>query len=220
MGGDTKPKSQSADYDIGYKKPPKSTQFQKGTSGNPCGRPRGSKNKIPPVHEGKLESILLEEFYRSVDIRDAGSTLTVPMVQAVARSISVNALKGGYRAQKLFMDTLQATEAKRSALHQAYFEAAVDYKRRAEQEIAYRKAKGDDISDILPHPDNVDVNPRTGDVTIKGPIDKDEQALVDQLKAYRQDIIDERNQDIAAQKDTAWADIMIDQINGWLKGWE
>jgi len=230
MGGDTKSKSQSADYDIGYKKPPKSTQFQKGMSGNPRGRPRGSKNKIPPVHEEKLESILLEEFYRGVEIREGGGNLTVPMVQAVTRSIAVNALKGGYRAQKLFLDTLHATEAKRSARHQAYFEAALDYKRRAEQEIAYRKSKGDDTSDIIPHPDSIKINPRTGDVTIKGPIDKDEQVLVDNLKAYCQDIIGERDRDIAdmdnpeyeglqtvLQEQIDWANKMLAKIDRWFE---
>lgn len=35
----------SDDYEIGYKKPPKDGQFKKGQSGNPNGRPRGSKNK-------------------------------------------------------------------------------------------------------------------------------------------------------------------------------
>ena len=34
------------DYDVGYKKPPKTKQFKKGKSGNPGGRPKGSKNKI------------------------------------------------------------------------------------------------------------------------------------------------------------------------------
>lgn len=31
-------------YEVGYKKPPKHTQFKPGQSGNPKGRPKGSKN--------------------------------------------------------------------------------------------------------------------------------------------------------------------------------
>lgn len=34
----------SKDYEVGYGKPPKRTQFKKGQSGNPRGRPRGSHN--------------------------------------------------------------------------------------------------------------------------------------------------------------------------------
>jgi hypothetical protein len=31
-------------YEIGYRKPPKATQFRKGRSGNPRGRPKRSKS--------------------------------------------------------------------------------------------------------------------------------------------------------------------------------
>ena len=31
-------------YEVGYRKPPRNTQFKKGSSGNPSGRPRDSKS--------------------------------------------------------------------------------------------------------------------------------------------------------------------------------
>jgi Family of unknown function (DUF5681) len=36
-----------ADYDVGYGKPPKTTQFQPGQSGNRRGRPKGAKGCAP-----------------------------------------------------------------------------------------------------------------------------------------------------------------------------
>ena len=54
--------SKKQDYEIGYSKPPKATQFKKGQSGNTKGRPKGSNNlstdvkailKAPvPINEG------------------------------------------------------------------------------------------------------------------------------------------------------------------------
>ncbi|PPR18026.1 MAG: hypothetical protein CFH43_00584 [Proteobacteria bacterium] len=60
----------SDDYEIGYKKPPKNGQFKKGQSGNPKGRPTGSKNKKKVFNDIFLQEITLANG-EVMDIRTA-----------------------------------------------------------------------------------------------------------------------------------------------------
>jgi len=55
-------------YEIGFAKPPSAPRFPKGQSGNPAGRPRGSKN---------LSTILEQELEERVVIRENGKQRTV-----------------------------------------------------------------------------------------------------------------------------------------------
>ena len=56
MADDDKP-----DYKVGYKKPPLHTRFQKGQSGNPRGRPRGSKNFSTLLTDALNEPVVVTE---------------------------------------------------------------------------------------------------------------------------------------------------------------
>src|SRR5580704_12538166 len=50
---------------VGYCKPPTTTRFQKGKSGNPRGRPKEAKGRLPAINEERMKSILIEEAYRA-----------------------------------------------------------------------------------------------------------------------------------------------------------
>lgn len=64
--------SQRDDKDVGYGKPPASSRFKKGRSGNPKGRPRGSWNE-PPYEAvlGQMVTIREEGIERQVTAAEA-----------------------------------------------------------------------------------------------------------------------------------------------------
>jgi len=94
-------------YDVGYGKPPKGTQFTKGQSGNPLGRPKGAKNKIS---QSRLEKIITDEVYRMIKVNGEDGPVQMPLVQGIVRSIGVNAVKGDHRSQKLMLDMTRSVK--------------------------------------------------------------------------------------------------------------
>ena len=81
--------SKKQDYEIGYSKPPKATQFKKGQSGNPKGRPKGSNNLSTDV-----KAILKAP----VPISEGGKRRNVTTQKAVLLRLREKALKGDAKA--------------------------------------------------------------------------------------------------------------------------
>ena len=85
----------SANYETGYRKPPKHTRFMKGQSGNPKGRPKGTQN---------LRTDLSEELSELIRVREGDHEITVSKQRALLKTLTARALKGDTRAAQLVLD--------------------------------------------------------------------------------------------------------------------
>lgn len=76
-------------HEVGYRRPPKGSQFKPGHSGNPKGRPKGSKN---------LRISLERIFTKTVSVRKGDRVHKVSSLEAVIMTNINKALKGDQRA--------------------------------------------------------------------------------------------------------------------------
>lgn len=163
---------------VGYGKPPAEHRFQKGQSGNPNGRPRGSRNKAQKTYdpaEQPASRMILEEAYRTVTIREGDRILELPAIQAVMRAMGVSAMKGNRLAQKTLAEIVQQVEAKESADRVTAMENALEYKTEWEREIERCRAAGLPEPTPIPHPDDIIIDMRSGKVRTDGPLSKEEK---------------------------------------------
>jgi len=85
----------SDDYDVGYGKPPMHTRFKLGQTGNPQGRPKGSKN---------LKTDLLEELAETMRITEGGRERRISKQRALIKAQVARGIKGNDRAAAKILD--------------------------------------------------------------------------------------------------------------------
>jgi len=154
-------------HDTGYKKPPKHTQFKKGQSGNPKGRPR--KDDFGPGTDRSASRLLLQEADRSITLTDASGSTEITGIQAVIRKEYVTAMKGNPLAQKHVIERYDLAERDRRRSIAGENEIWRLYRDRTRKEIADAKAKGETPPDPLPHPEDIVLDPDKG-VQFLGPM--------------------------------------------------
>ena len=76
-------------YRVGFRRPPKSSRFRKGQSGNPRGRPKGTRN---------LRTDLEDELAERIPVRESGTERRLSKQRAMLKGLIARAIRGDTRA--------------------------------------------------------------------------------------------------------------------------
>jgi hypothetical protein len=99
---DSEKKDDEVSKKVGYGKPPKATQFKKGQSGNPNGRPKGKRN---------MSTVILRSADAKVRINENGQQRAVSKFEAAMMQVANKAASGDLRAFNLMTILVRMAEA-------------------------------------------------------------------------------------------------------------
>lgn len=90
------------DYEVGWGKPPVGRRFQKGQSGNPKGRTRGTRN---------LQTDLSEELGEKIVVQQGERTIRISKQRALVKILITKSLKGDTRAIQILVNMMHRKPA-------------------------------------------------------------------------------------------------------------
>jgi DNA-binding FadR family transcriptional regulator len=126
------PTEQDPEYEVGYKRPPRRTRFTKGESGNPNGRPKGSKN---------LATLLEKELRQRVVVNENGRRRSITKQEAMIKHLVNKALSGDRRLLQLMLEEIRLLETRAASSATATIDEADQQVMRQIQERLRRAAQ-------------------------------------------------------------------------------
>jgi Family of unknown function (DUF5681) len=106
-------------YEVGYRKPPKDTQFKKGSSGNPKGRPKKALD---------FDHALLRESRVSVTINENGQRRRITKHELAIKQLLNKTIGGNIPAARFYFDRHQKASEKIALLEASKFSDSGKYK--------------------------------------------------------------------------------------------
>ena len=98
--------SDGKDYPVGYRRPPGASRFKPGQSGNPKGRPKGSKNFATAI-QAELDSRIVAT--------ENGKRRKITKLDALAKQIVNKAVSGELRAIPVLLNEMRQIEDRSAA---------------------------------------------------------------------------------------------------------
>jgi Family of unknown function (DUF5681) len=101
--------SKASDYVVGYRRPPKETRFTAGKSGNPKGRPKGSRS---------VGALLQGIIRKKIAVTENGKTRRMSAIEVTLRRLVNDAMRRDPRAVKLLLSLVDRYgDSPEAALH-------------------------------------------------------------------------------------------------------
>lgn len=176
------------DYEVGYGRPPKVHRFKKGQTGNPLGSSRKAR-KRQRRQVLSFDNVVLDDARKPIRIREGNRTSTISLKEALLQKQYAMALNGNRLALKVSLDMIAEAEQNQREQILDLYEAAYDYKENYSARAKYWRDRG--LAPLLPHPEDVQLDPYTGKVTINGPRNHEELATLKKLLQARKFLMTE-----------------------------
>ncbi|HYL33442.1 MAG TPA: DUF5681 domain-containing protein [Stellaceae bacterium] len=101
------PEHDNSSYTVGYGRPPRSSQFKPGKSGNPKGRPKGAKN---------FATVIQEELEVKIAVTENGRRRKITKRQAVAKQLVNKAAAGDAKVIPVLLNEARLHEGQPAAI--------------------------------------------------------------------------------------------------------
>jgi hypothetical protein len=95
----------AATHTVGYGKPPRAHQFKPGKTGNPRGRPKGTKNEA---------TILRNLLNRKIQVREGDRSRKITVLEAILLRFTEDALKGNTKTAAFLFNRYAGSETDES----------------------------------------------------------------------------------------------------------
>jgi hypothetical protein len=131
--------------------------------------------------DSEFDAMFLEEMDRLVSVREGETIEKTSVMRAAMRAIGLKAAKGDVKAYAAVTAKRTAIENRRRSEREEMLRMVLEYKEKAKLELMRRKREGVSGLEIIPHPDDIAIDPKTGAIVFNGPVTLDQKMAQDVL---------------------------------------